>query len=50
MPDTPDQYSTWFNLWMGLLYAALGVFSVIAVIVSIKGWQEIKTMLRKLKE
>lgn len=50
MPDSPDQYSAWFNFWMGLLYAGLGVFSLVAVIVSIKGWHEVKTMLRKLKE
>lgn len=35
---------------MALLYAGLGVFSVVAVVVTLRGWQEIKAMLRKLKE
>ena len=50
MPDSPNEFSAWFNLWMALLYAGLGVFSIVAVVVTIRGWQEIKTMLRKLKE
>ena len=50
MPEAPDQYTEWFNFWMALLYAGLGVFAVVAVVVSVRGWQEIKTMLRKLKE
>ena len=50
MPSTPDQYSVWFHFWMGLLYAGLGIFSIVSIIVSIKGWHEIKIMLRKLKE
>ncbi len=50
MPEVTEQYDVWFHFWMALLYAGLGVFFVVAVIVSIKGWQEIKTMLKKLKE
>mgnify|MGYP004377728741 CR=1 FL=1 len=50
MPESPDQYSVWFNSWMALLYGALGVFSIVAVVVTIKGWKEIKVMLQKLKQ
>tara|TARA_B100000676_G_C17700075_1_gene640796 strand:- start:498 stop:650 length:153 start_codon:yes stop_codon:yes gene_type:complete len=50
MPDSPNEFSAWFNFWMALLYAGLGVFSVVAVVVTLRGWQEIKAMLRKLKE
>ena len=50
MPEAPDQYTEWFNFWMALLYGGLGVFSIVAVVVTIKGWKEIKVMVNKLKQ
>ena len=50
MPDSATEFTAWFNFWMALLYTGLGVFAVVAVVVSVRGWQEIKKMLRKLKE
>ena len=50
MPNPPEDFHAWFQFWINLVYVALSLFSVVAVVVTIKGWQEIKVMLARLKE
>lgn len=50
MPESTVEFHGWFNFWIGLLYVALGLFSVVALIVTVKGWQEIRIMLSRLRD
>jgi len=40
----------WMTLWTGLLFACLGVFAVIAVVVAIGGWFDLRAMFRALRK
>jgi len=50
MPEAPEEYHAWFLVWSGLLYGGLSVFTVVAMVVTVKGWHEVKVMLSRLKE
>ena len=41
---------TWLTLWTGLLFVSLGVFAVIAVVVAIGGFFDLKAMFKALKK
>ena len=42
------EYHHWFTFWISILLIALAIFSVMACVVTVKGWFEIKTMLVRL--
>lgn len=50
MPEPPVEFHGWFTFWIYLLYIALGLFSVVALVVTVKGWQEIRIMLSRLHD
>ena len=50
MPNLPEEFHTWFQFWINLVYVALSLFAVVAIVVTLKGWQEIKVMLARLKQ
>jgi hypothetical protein len=50
MPNPPEEFHVWFQFWVNLLYVALSLFAVVAIVVTLKGWQEIKVMLVRLKQ
>jgi|GEM_PF-907515 len=50
MISPPDEYQAWFTFWVNLLYGSLSLFVLVALVVTVKGWQEIKVMLSRLKE
>lgn len=50
MINPPEEYQAWFTFWVNLLYGSLSLFVLVALVVTVKGWQEIKVMLSRLKE
>jgi len=42
------EYHHWFTFWISILLIALAIFTVMACVVTVKGWFEIKTMLVRL--
>jgi hypothetical protein len=44
------EYNHWFTFWISILLIALAIFTVMACVVTIKGWFEIKTMLTRLSQ
>jgi len=44
------EYNHWFTFWISILLIALAIFSVMACVVTVKGWFEIKTMLARLSQ
>jgi len=40
----------WFTFWISILLIALAIFTVMACVVTVKGWFEIKTMLARLSQ
>jgi hypothetical protein len=44
------EFHHWFTFWISILLIALTIFSVMACIVTVKGWFEIKTMLQRLSQ
>ena len=44
------QYSHWFTFWISILLIALAIFTIIACIVTVKGWFEMKTMFVRLSQ
>ena len=44
------EYHHWFTFWISILLIALTIFSVMACVVTVKGWFEIKTMLQRLSQ
>ena len=47
--DSPEDFHAWFLFWSVLLYGALSLFAVVAVIVTVQGGREIRVMLSRLK-
>ena len=43
-------YNHWFTFWISILLIALAIFTVMACVVTVKGWFEIKTMLQRLNQ
>ena len=43
-------YNHWFTFWISILLIALAIFSIMACVVTVKGWFEIKTMLSRLSQ
>ena len=41
---------TWLTLWTGLLFVSLGGFAVIAVVVAVGGFFDLKAMFKALKK
>ena len=44
------EYHHWFTFWISILLIALAIFTVMACVVTVKGWFEIKTMLTRLSQ
>jgi hypothetical protein len=44
------EYNHWFTFWISILLIALAIFTVMACVVTVKGWFEIKTMLQRLSQ
>ena len=44
------EFHHWFTFWISILFIALTIFSVMACVVTVKGWFEIKTMLQRLSQ
>ena len=44
------EFHHWFTFWISILLIALTIFSVMACVVTVKGWFEIKTMLQRLSQ
>ena len=44
------EYNHWFTFWISILLIALAIFTVMACVVTVKGWFEIKTMLTRLSQ
>ena len=44
------EYHHWFTFWISILLIALAIFTVMACVVTVKGWFEIKTMLLRLSQ
>jgi hypothetical protein len=44
------EYNHWFTFWISILLIALAIFAVLACVVTVKGWFEIKTMLARLSQ
>ena len=44
------EYHHWFTFWISILLIALAIFTVMACVVTVKGWFEIKTMLARLSQ
>ena len=44
------EYNHWFTFWISILLIALAIFTVMACVVTVKGWFEIKTMLVRLSQ
>ena len=44
------EYHHWFTFWISILLIALAIFTVMACVVTVKGWFEIKTMLQRLSQ
>ena len=44
------EYTHWFTFWISILLLALAIFTVLACVVTVKGWFEIKTMLQRLSQ
>jgi hypothetical protein len=44
------EYHHWFTFWISILLIALAIFTVMACVVTVKGWFEIKTMLVRLSQ
>ena len=44
------EFHHWFTFWISILLIALTIFSVMACVVTVKGWFEIKTMLQRLNQ
>jgi hypothetical protein len=44
------EFHHWFTFWISILLIALTIFSVMASVVAVKGWFEIKTMLQRLSQ
>lgn len=42
--------NSWMNFWTILFFSAMAIFAVIAVVVAIGGFKDVKTMLRRLKD
>ena len=40
--------AVWMTLWTGLLFGCLGVFAVLAVVVTIGGFFDLKAMFKAL--
>ncbi len=49
MNNPPEEFQAWFRFWINLLYGSLSLFVLVAMVVTVKGWQEIKVMLSRLK-
>jgi hypothetical protein len=49
MTNPPEEYHAWFAFWINLLYGSLSLFVLVAMVVTVKGWHEIKVMLSRLK-
>ena len=44
------EYQHWFTFWISILLIALTIFLIMACVVTVKGWFEIKTMLQRLSQ
>ena len=44
------EFHHWFTFWISILLIALAIFTVMACVVTVKGWFEIKTMLSRLSQ
>ena len=44
------EFHHWFTFWISILLIALAIFSIMACVVTVKGWFEIKTMLSRLSQ
>ena len=44
------EFHHWFTFWISILLIALAIFTVMACVVTVKGWFEIKTMLVRLSQ
>ena len=42
--------SFWVNFWTIIFFGAVAIFAVIAVVVAIGGFKDVKTMLQRLKD
>ncbi|MFT7620653.1 MAG: hypothetical protein ACI97A_004311 [Planctomycetota bacterium] len=40
----------WLNFWTIVFFTSIGIFAVVAVVVAIGGFKDVKTMLRRLKD
>ena len=44
------EFHHWFTFWISILLIALTIFLIMACVVTVKGWFEIKTMLQRLSQ
>ena len=44
------EFHHWFTFWISILLIALAIFLVMSCVVTVKGWFEIKTMLKRLSK
>ncbi len=44
------EYQHWFTFWISIVLIALTIFLVMACVVTVQGWFEIKTMLQRLSQ
>ncbi|CAG0966444.1 hypothetical protein PHYC_01010 [Phycisphaerales bacterium] len=41
---------TWETVWKFLWYGGLGLFAVLAVVITIRGWKDLKHLLRSVHD
>ncbi|MEC7566167.1 MAG: hypothetical protein VX738_10830 [Planctomycetota bacterium] len=49
MPDQVEYYG-WYYFWVTMLWSTLTIFTIMSVVVTYRGWKEIRIMLSRLSD
>ena len=49
MPDQIEYYG-WYYFWVTLLWSTLTIFTMMSIVVTHRGWKEIRIMLTRLRD